>query len=47
MRNYVAANPRHRHGIHRYDQASFGLTPGEIESAFKRYCDHFGVTREG
>lgn len=46
MRSYVAQNTRHRHGVHSYDAATFGLDPGEIESAFKRYCDHFGIERE-
>lgn len=46
MRSYLAQNTRHRHGVHHYDAATFGLDPGEIESAFKRYCDHFGIERE-
>ena len=46
MRSYLAQNTRHRHGVHNYDAATFGLDPGEIESAFKRYCDHFGIERE-
>ncbi|MBW2292148.1 MAG: sulfotransferase, partial [Deltaproteobacteria bacterium] len=46
MRAHLASNPRHRYGVHRYDQKSYGLEPAAIESAFKRYCDHFGVERE-
>ena len=46
MRTHLALNPRHRFGVHRYDQESFGLTPSAIESAFKRYCDRFDIESE-
>ena len=46
MRAYLAQNPRHRHGVHRYDHASYGLEPAAIDTAFKRYCDYYGVERE-
>lgn len=46
MRAHLALNPRHRFGVHRYDQESFGLTPSAIESAFKRYCDRFDIESE-
>ena len=46
MRAYLAENRRHRHGVHRYSPALFGLEPGQIESAFKHYSDHFDIPRE-
>ena len=46
MRAYLASNPRHRHGVHRYRPQTFGLEPGPIESAFKHYTDHFAIRRE-
>ncbi len=46
MRAYLARNKRYRHGVHRYNAQTFGLDSGQIESAFKRYCDHFGIRRE-
>ncbi|MDG2332721.1 MAG: sulfotransferase [Myxococcota bacterium] len=46
MRHYLEANRRHRHGVHRYEAGTFGLEAGQIESAFKRYSDHFDIPRE-
>ena len=50
MRRWIAGNPQHRHGAHRYDLARFGLTGDEVEAAFARYSERFGrlgVTRDG
>ena len=46
MRAYLVTHVRHRHGVHRYEMETFGLEPGEIESAFKHYCDHFDIRPE-
>ncbi len=43
MRRWVGANPRHRHGPHRYDLGRFGLTETEVDAAFARYMDGFGA----
>ncbi|MDQ6728511.1 MAG: sulfotransferase [Actinomycetota bacterium] len=42
MQRWVLANPRHKHGAHRYDLARFGLTPEEVDAAFERYTTRFG-----
>lgn len=43
MRRWIAANPQHRHGAHRYDLAGFGLTGDEVDVAFARYTARFGA----
>ena len=42
IRGWVAANPQHKHGPHRYDLAGFGLDPGGVDAAFASYLDRFG-----
>lgn len=42
MRQWVADNPRHRHGSHRYDLAQFGLTEDRVDAAFGPYLARFG-----
>lgn len=42
MRDWVAGNPRHRHGAHRYGLGQFGLTGGEVDAAFGPYLERFG-----
>jgi hypothetical protein len=39
---WVAANPQHAHGPHRYDLAQFGLTGEEVDDAFSSYLERFG-----
>ncbi len=46
MAAWLAANPRHKNGPHRYRLEDFGLEAGEIDSRFKRYRERFGVARE-
>ena len=43
MRAFLAANPRGKHGAHRYDLGDFGLELDEIRQRFRRYCDAFDV----
>lgn len=47
VRAWVAAHPQHRHGPHRYDLASFGLTAGQVDRAFERYVDRFAPLLAG
>jgi hypothetical protein len=47
MRGWVAENPRHRHGAHRYDLARFGLTEGTVMEAFAPYLERFGDLVDG
>lgn len=46
MRAWVAAHPRERHGVHRYDAADFGLAPGEVAERFRVYRERFDVAAE-
>jgi hypothetical protein len=37
MRRYLAQNRQHKHGVHRYALADFGLDPAEVERDFASY----------
>lgn len=39
---HVAAHPQNKHGRHRYDLATFGLTETQVRNALARYYDAFG-----
>lgn len=41
MQRWSAANPRDKHGVHRYEQSDFGLTPQDVTTAFEPYLDRF------
>jgi hypothetical protein len=43
VRDYLAANPRDKHGAHRYTLAEFGLDRDEVDAAFAAYRQRFGV----
>ena len=42
MRQWILANPQHKHGAHRYDLERFGLTAPEVDAAFAGYTERFG-----
>lgn len=42
MRDWLAANPRHGHGVHRYDPAEFGVSGAEVDERFSAYLAEFG-----
>lgn len=42
VRDYLAANPRDKHGTHTYTLAEFGLDHDEVEAAFAAYNERFG-----
>ena len=42
MDRWVADNPRHKHGAHRYDLARFRLSGEEVDAAFAAYVERFG-----
>ncbi len=44
---YATANPRHRHGPHRYELARFSLTDEEVDAAFGPYMERFGTIAGG
>jgi hypothetical protein len=43
MRAFMDANPRGKHGAHKYTLEDFGLELGEIRERFGAYCDAYGV----
>lgn len=44
MRAFMSANPRHKHGVHRYEPEDFGLTAKMIRRRFQKYIDSFKVS---
>ena len=46
VRAYVAANPRGRHGEHRYRLGDWGLDRAAVHDAFRFYTERCGVRRE-
>jgi hypothetical protein len=47
MERWNAANPQHKHGVHRYRLEDFGLEREGLAARFAAYCEHFGVDRAG
>ena len=41
MRAWLADNPRHKHGVHRYRLEQFGLSEDGVQGAFSEYLRHF------
>jgi len=46
MERWIEANPRHKHGAHRYDLEQFGLDRGEIERISAAYRERFEIPAE-
>ncbi len=46
MRRFLAANPKDKHGAHRYSLSSFGLEADDLVRRFKAYREYYGVPRE-
>ena len=46
VRAWLAANPQHKHGRHRYDLAHFGLERAEVDRAFADYRERFDIAPE-
>jgi hypothetical protein len=42
-KRWMAGNPQHKYGTHRYSLADFGLDEEELKARFKPYCERFGV----
>ncbi len=47
MREWIAANPRAKHGEHHYTLEEFGLTAESVRAAFRFYTERCGVGLEG
>lgn len=43
MNAFLAANPRNKHGEHRYSLEMYGLDRDTVISRFATYCERFGV----
>lgn len=46
VRAYLASKPRGSKGRHRYSPEDFGLTAGDIRSAFGDYFERFSIRPE-
>jgi len=46
VHDYLAENPRDKHGHHHYDLADFGLDHDQVSERFAAYRDRFGLDRE-
>ncbi|MBE9190490.1 sulfotransferase [Gloeocapsopsis crepidinum LEGE 06123] len=46
IKTWLAQNPQHKHGVHRYSLEQFGLDPERANSRFAKYCEKFNVKRE-
>jgi len=43
MTRFLAANPKNKHGVHRYSLAEYGLDRDTELERFRRYCERFDV----
>ena len=41
MREWIANNPQHKHGRHRYSMEEYGLTKEDITSRMGPYLEYF------
>jgi hypothetical protein len=43
MQNFLAANPKNKHGVHRYTLEQFGLSSAAETIRFRNYCQRFRI----
>jgi hypothetical protein len=43
MRGFLAANPKNKHGVHRYSLSQYGLDRDTELARFRRYCERFAI----
>ncbi len=43
MQRFLNANPKNKHGAHRYDLASYGLEAESLQRRFEKYCSRFRI----
>ncbi len=43
MQNFLAANPKNKHGVHSYTLEQFGLSRAALTERFRRYCERFEI----
>jgi hypothetical protein len=46
MREFIADNPRGKHGLHTYTPEEYGLVPEAVRERFSAYIDTFGLSTE-
>lgn len=44
MNNFLAANPKNKHGVHRYTLEQFGLSRASETARFRSYCERFEIS---
>ncbi len=44
---FLAANPKNKHGVHRYTLEQFGLSRAAETARFRSYCERFGIAARG
>ena len=47
MKSYMADNPQHKHGKHKYSLEMFGLDAAAVKRAFEAYTSRHDITPEG
>jgi hypothetical protein len=47
MTRFLEANPKDKHGTHRYTLEQFGLDPAAEQRRFSRYCERFEIPVRG
>ena len=43
MQAFLDANPKHKHGVHRYSLAEYGLSAESVMARYAAYCQRFGI----
>jgi len=43
MNRFLAANPKNKHGVHRYTLEQFGLSRAQEAERFRSYCERFAI----
>jgi hypothetical protein len=43
MQRFLAANPKNKHGVHRYTLEEFGLSRAVESARFRKYCERFQI----
>jgi hypothetical protein len=47
MQAFLVANPKNKHGVHRYTLEQFGLSRAAEAARFRRYCERFAIPMRG
>jgi phosphatidylethanolamine-binding protein (PEBP) family uncharacterized protein len=43
MEAFLAANPKNKHGVHRYSLEQYGLDRKREQARFAAYCERFDI----